>query len=30
MTDYEMIMVMLTVLSLVIGLLTALINQNKK
>lgn len=30
MTDYELIMVMLTVLSLVIGLLTALINQNKK
>ena len=30
MTDYEMLMVVLTVLSLVVGLLMALIRQNKK
>jgi len=30
MTDYELIMVLLTVLTLVVGLLTALINQSKK
>ncbi len=30
MTDYEVIMVLLTVLTLVVGLLTALINQSKK
>ena len=30
MTDYEMHMVVLTVLSLVVGLLMALIRQNKK
>ena len=30
MTDYDMLMVVLTVLSLVVGLLMALIRQNKK